>query len=174
MTDLDETIRRVRELSEAARDLKTWAVHVRDDDTAQVYATARGLCRQVVPVAETTPELAPLIAYYRTAAPLLADECEALADECERLRRENGELATLNAINTHGCDRALDQAELAAGVVAGLTTECERLRERVRVLEEALRPFVENADDEVVFDMLVGAGLDVSVTEARAALEGKP
>lgn len=72
--DLPALIARVRELDAVARDLKTWCVHVRDDDTAQVYATARGPCRQVVPVAETTPELGPLIAHYRTAAPLLAAE----------------------------------------------------------------------------------------------------
>ena len=51
--------------------------------------------------------------------------------------------------------------------------ERDALAERVRVLEDGLRPFVEESYDEVVFELLVGAGLDVAAVEARALLEGK-
>lgn len=144
-TDLPALIAEVRRLDAEARDLKTWCVHVRDDDTAQVYATARGLCRQVVPVAETTPEIGPLIAHYRTAAPLLADECERLQAEVTQLRAERD----------MPCAHRLEE---------------ERLQERVRVLEELLTDAV-----PFVLDAARNYGPPEAkawLPRARAALEG--
>lgn len=123
MTAIDETIRRVRELSESATkgpwypSSGPWvglAFGVLDDGNECVAA-----CREPTPNADR--HNAALIAYYRTAAPLLADECE-------------------------------------------------RLRERVRVLEEALR-------DIVGYEMPMSGSVAHQVCadmrdDARAALKG--
>lgn len=95
MTDLDETIRRVRELDAAATD--GGVVH---------YVHGYGFSSHPEQDGPATPNTAALC-LMRTAAPLLADECERLQDE-------GAELFT-----------ALERSE----------AECERLRERVRVLE---------------------------------------
>jgi len=54
----------------------------RDDGTAQVYCPHSGPLRVIVPVAETEPHNAALIAALRNAAPALLDA----ADERDRLR----------------------------------------------------------------------------------------
>ena len=56
----------------------------REDGTAQVYCPNRGPMRVIVPVAETEPHNAALIAALRNAAPALLDA----ADERDRLRAD--------------------------------------------------------------------------------------
>ena len=106
---------------------------------------------------------AALIAAYRTAAPLLADECSRLQAEVAQLRAERD----------MPCAHRLEE---------------ERLQELVRVLEAALRPFARisaalcpDADDAAQLwrsgidhvDPCCHALIEVGdVRNARAALEG--
>ena len=67
----------------------------REDGTAQVYCPNRGPMRVIVPVAETEPNNAALIAALRNAAPALlyaADERVAMIDANDRLRADNAAL----------------------------------------------------------------------------------
>jgi len=75
---------------------------------------------------------AALIAEYRTAAPLLADECSRLQAEVTQLRAERD----------MPCAHRLEE---------------ERLQERVRVLEAALRPF-QTADGHFAWCRRAGFG----------------
>lgn len=135
--DLTTIIARVRELDAAATKGPWMAPHARvqAEQVGYVYR-AEGMASQVARTMSTTRGMcdAALIAYYRTAAPALADECE-------------------------------------------------RLRERERVLEEALRPLatasmVSSVRPVYVIGARFGAPYDQRAAEAmvqaaRAALEGK-
>lgn len=149
MTDIPDLIARVRELDKAATK-GPWVAphaHVQQRQAGYVYR-AEGMASQVARTMSTTRGMcdAALIAYYRTAAPALADECE-------------------------------------------------RLRERVSVLEEALRPFAFAAgvfgDSQQVGVVMRDAPVTFHTTwraravnapvlrgadfnAARLALEGKP
>lgn len=108
-----------------------------------------------------------------------ANAAQELARECERLRAERAHL--LRAWE-NGEDSVL--AAAARSVVATLMAEVERLRERVAVLEEALRPLatasmVSSVRPVYVIGARFGAPYDQRAAEAmvqaaRAALEGKP
>lgn len=93
----------------------------------------------------TSERNAALIAHYRTAAPLLADECERLQAEVTRLRAERD----------MPCAHRLEE---------------ERLQERVRVLEAALvniSAYLPPGSGSVALQVCADMRAD-----ARAALEG--
>lgn len=149
MTDIPDLIARVRELDKAATK-GPWRVgraetfHVFCPST---HADAMGPERVLLRMNEHFPHEtdAALIAYYRDAAP-------ALADECQRLR---GELAVWrDGVGRRCCDhtRSVNEAlRVDKGVLTAerdaAKAECERLRERGRVLEEALRMCADALDE---------------------------
>lgn len=65
-----------------------WCADVRDDGTAQVYATRMGPCRVIVPVAETTGKDATAMAAARTLLPALARLAERQRKALEAVRHE--------------------------------------------------------------------------------------
>lgn len=138
MADIAETIARVLELDAEATKVP-WkpSVGVYHDMEGDSEADDCFFGRGPVPFphARALGEAdAALIAYYRTAAP-------ALANECQRLQACMAK-AGLTAFMRDGDPEAV--AEHLRSVIDSYkkpATECQRLRERVRVLEEALRPF---------------------------------
>lgn len=179
--DIAETIKRVRELSEAALP-GPWRAGAVWRDCVMVShpvgLAGPGGERVLLRMNQHFPHTddAALIAYYRTAAPILADECERLAAlfqqthgvhhgwiaECQRLRerlscaRCGADSSTLDA--KHHCSTCYAEAQ------ATIT----RLRERVRVLEEALRE-IAGYELRIYGDSVAHEMRDA----ARAALEGK-
>lgn len=195
-TDVTATIRHVLALdAEATRG--PWRVNAQyrglGDDCGYIYRED-----SASQLARTTGGLhgrsnAALIAYYRTAAP-------ALADECERLRAENARLDDSILTELENRDTNADWADKLAYAIApmdvigehsnlnnpwanaldaaeSLHDECERLRERVAELEEALKHIaIQDNEKDSSLDgcdahTLLGA-LRHCGTTARAALEG--
>ena len=74
----------------------------REDGTAQVYCPNRGPLRVIVPVAETEPHNAALIAALRNAAPALldaADERDRLRDALDKINAIRNSIVGLQKVN---------------------------------------------------------------------------
>lgn len=78
---IPELVARLRELHNARRyPTETLATTIRDDQSAQVYATSIGPMRAVRPVAETTVDYADLIAETLNALPAILDALDRLTE----------------------------------------------------------------------------------------------
>jgi hypothetical protein len=83
---IPELVARLRELHNARRyPTETLATAIREDQSAQVYATSTGPMRAVRPVAETTVDHADLIAETLNALPTLLDALERQGSHLESL-----------------------------------------------------------------------------------------